>query len=121
LSWDPSSGSNYACVDESGPSETDYVSTDTDGEKDKYTLSDWDDTDKTPSFVVLWAYVKKDDASASNVKLILDDGTESSVDPGSILTTSIYVGRLATTAPGGGAWSNANLDGLIAGVEAVIA
>jgi hypothetical protein len=38
--WTPSSGSNYECVDERPPSDSDYVTTDGIGNLDLYTLSD---------------------------------------------------------------------------------
>jgi hypothetical protein len=38
--WDPSTGNNYACVDETPPSDTDYVSTNTTNEIDTYAMGD---------------------------------------------------------------------------------
>ena len=38
--WDPSAGSNYACVDERPPADTDYVSTNTTNEIDTYAFGD---------------------------------------------------------------------------------
>lgn len=38
--WDPSTGSNYTCVDEIPPSNTDYVSTNTSDEIDTYAMGD---------------------------------------------------------------------------------
>lgn len=123
INWDGSDGdqvNNYALIDEVPPSDADYVESQADGEQDKYDIEDWDDANKTPVAVILWARAKKDEAAAHLLKLILDDGTED-VDAGHNLQTSFdYVHRLDETKPSGGAWTDADIDGLEVGIESEI-
>lgn len=123
VTWTGSDGNqvdNYALIDEVGPSDADYVRSTADAEQDKYDLADWDGTDKTPTTVILWARVKKDEAAAHLLKLILDDGTENVSAGHNLLTSFGYVHRLDETPPSGGAWDESTIDDLKVGVESEI-
>ena len=120
--WTPSVGAdNYAMVDEVPPSDTDYVESDTDGQQDKYDMTDWDGTEKTPVAVVTWARAKKSEGLDHRLKLILDDGIAEDVGPAEILLTDYtYISRVDDTAPSGAIWSDPLVDALIAGIESQI-
>jgi len=121
VQWSRSAGAdNYALVDEDPPSDADYVYTTTNGHKDVYTLEDWDGTGKTPLFVVQWCRAKKDSAGSQQIKLVMDDGTESVSAAEDVLTSYRYVNRLLMAPPSGGAWTDAVIDGLKVGQEAVL-
>ncbi len=113
-------GDNYALVDEVPYSDADYVYTETNGHKDLYTLGDFDTTDKTPLFVVQWCRAKKDVGDAHQVKLVLDDGTETVGDAEDLDTSYTSLQRIHETKPSGGVWTDAALDALKTGQEAVI-
>lgn len=119
--WTPSTGSNYECVDERPPSDTDYVYTSSDEQKDKYTLSDWDGSGKTPLFLVHWLRARKDTAAANQIEHIIDDGTESIGSPVNLTTTFAYYYEITETPPSGGSWGEAAIDGLVIGVRSQIA
>lgn len=123
IEWDGSDGNqvdNYALVDEHGPDTDDYVESVASGEQDKYDLEDFDITNKDPIAVMLWAYAKKDEADAHQLKLIMDDGTEDVGAAQDLLTDWSYAWRLELTAPSGGDWTDALLDALEVGFESVI-
>lgn len=123
VTWTGSDGNqvdNYALIDEAGPNDADYVRSTANAEQDKYDLADWDGTDKTPTTVILWARVKKDEAAAHLLKLILDDGTENVSAGHNLLTSFGYVHRLDETPPSGGAWDESTIDDLKVGVESEI-
>ncbi len=121
VQWLRSAGAdNYALVDERPASDADFVYTITDGHKDKYTLTDFNAAGKNPLYVMQWCRAKKDVAAAHQLKLVTDDGVESINGAQNLLTTYSYLRRLLTTKPSGGAWTDAALDALKIGQEAVI-
>lgn len=68
--WTPSTGSNYACVDESDPNgDTDYVSDATTGNKDSYALADLASTGGVVRGVISKGYVKKTDANSATLNM----------------------------------------------------
>lgn len=121
VTWTPSVGvDNYAVVDEVPLGEADYVSSAVSGQKDKYGLTDWDDTHKTPLAVQVWGRARKDVAAAHQVKLLMDDGTESASPARDLLTSWTYVSYILESPPGGGVWQDADIDALLAGQESVV-
>lgn len=114
--WTPSAGGdNYALVDEIPPSDADYV---TGGSvptvTDKYTLSDWSGTAKTPQFVVAWARAQKDTAGTIQLDLGVDsNGTEDTTGGEDISTTYEYYDHISVLNPDGDvAWDEAAIDAL---------
>jgi hypothetical protein len=122
VAWTPSAGGdNYALVDEVPPSEADYVYSETDGQQDLYTLANWDGAGKTPQFVQQWLRALKDPADSQQVKMLAKLGAN--LDTSSafeLLTSAEYRWRCLTTRPGGGAWTDADVDDLLIGQESVI-
>lgn len=124
INWDGSDGDqvdNYALLDEQGPNDNDYVESVTTGDQDKYTLEDFDITNKDPIAVILWVRAKKDEADTHQIKLILDDGTTEDIGSAiDLLTSYLYLHRIDETAPSGGSWTDALLDALQVGIESVV-
>ena len=114
---------HYDKLDEVPPNDSDYIYVATNGAKDVHTYSDWDDTKKIPLYLVHWERIKKDTADTQQVKLLLKSGVSSTLvtSPAhEVLTSEAYEYELHTTDPDGAAWTNAEIDALQAGVEAVI-
>lgn len=121
--WTPSTGSdNYALVDEAPPSDADYVSTETDGDRDLYGVSDWDGTSKTPLFLVQWLRAKKEASTTDKMTQILKSGAVESETADLTLSTSFaYLQRIlaidpATSAP----WDETGINAISIGQAAVI-
>lgn len=123
VEWTPSTGlDNYDLVNNIPP-DAPYVESDTDGDKDIYTLADWDGTDKIPKSVVLWGRAYKTEAEAHQIRLVLDDGGTEDIGDAEDLGVDIiqyrnkvFNSRLAT-----GAWTAEAINALKAGVQSVIA
>jgi hypothetical protein len=74
--WTPSTGDNYACVDEVTPnSDTDYVFSETADQIDTYTFSDLVLSTGLIKGIQLSAYARKDDAGSRNIALISRPGS----------------------------------------------
>ena len=74
--WTPSTGSNYACVDEAPPNDdTDYVSSLTAGQTDTYAFGNLTTTSGTVFAVQASAQVRKDDAGTRTLALVARPGS----------------------------------------------
>lgn len=110
-------------VDERPASDADFIFTATNGAQDLVTLSDWDATKKVPLYVVQWARLWKDTADTQQCKLLLKSGISSTLRTSAahdLVTAAAYEYEIHTTDPAGAPWTNAEIDALQAGVEAVV-
>jgi hypothetical protein len=115
----PSAGSNYACVDETDPNATDYVTSGTAGHIDTYTFTDMIGNNPIVKAVVnnLWA-LKSDSGTMyakSKYRRGGTDYTGSNLTPSTTYTClqNIYETDPATSA----AWTKANVNASEFGVE----
>lgn len=112
--WTPSSGSNYECVDEiPANGDTDYVSIDATDTNDSYTLEDFAlPTGATIDAVIPIAVAKKEDATDCKIKTGTRlSGTDNIDGTGDDLSTNYgYYFDRQTLDPGGGAWSESDVD-----------
>lgn len=123
VAWTPSTGTaNYACVDEVGPNDSDYVSALTNGLQDLYTLGDFDASgDKIPVVVTQHIRAKKTVTDDLAVKPLLKvGGTVHAGAPIQLSSSFANYKTIYNLTPTGGQWSDSLIDGLEAGVEAVI-
>lgn len=103
VQWTPSAGSNYQCVDEVPYSDSDYVTSGSDGHKDVYTLGDWNGTAKTAQHVVSWVRAKKDAAGTRQLQHGLDSGgVEDEAALYDITTDYVYYDYVVEDDPDGG-------------------
>lgn len=123
--WSPSSGSNWDCVEEVPGSLAQYVSEDTDGQIDLYTMTN-------PSFPAEPAAIKGlqvmaltrkvGSPSAANVKLSLRTNStnydSAAKTPGTDAAQKHVAGYWATNPNTSTAWSTDDLNSLEAGVKA---
>lgn len=117
----PSTGSNWAAVDEVPPNTTDYVASATSGQRDLYGLADLPVGTVSPLGIRVSLYAAKSDAGASALKTVVKESggtvTTGSSQP---LSTSwaAYHGPMRPTRPSdGAAWTVADINALQVGVE----
>jgi len=104
--WDPSAGANYACVDETPPVTTDYVSTTVLNEIDTYAMADISPTVGTVKAVVGNYYVQKTDAGSRQIGMTTRLASTDLVSTGQAVPSSWgFLQFIQETKPGGGAWS----------------
>jgi len=118
--WIPSTGvDNYALVDEIPPSDADYVTSGSSGQKDLYTMDSWDGTLKTPQFLVQWIRAKKDSAGTRQLQMVVDsNGTEDAGDAFDLTTDYAYYNRVIEEDPDtSSAWTESAINALKAGME----
>lgn len=118
-----STGSDhYALIDEVPPSDTDYVYSDTDGDKDLYNITDFTGTDRTIVALCTWMRARKDTADSQQLKIMLKSGsTEDAGDAEDLTTSFAYYNRIDEVDPDtSAAWDDTGVDALQIGVEAVI-
>ena len=122
VQWTPSTGAtNYNLTDESPPSDTDYVSTSTTAQVDKYTLQDWDETNKTPVAVTSWARVKMESGSGDSIKVGFDSNSTDDVTQSAISAAYEYYFHTNDQNPDTSTdWDNAAIDALKFEIESVI-
>lgn len=72
--WTPSAGSNYACVDESPPSDADYIEDATVGHKDSYATADLATSVGAVHFLVRVSRARKTDAGAGAIRQNVKSG-----------------------------------------------
>ncbi len=116
----PSAGANWDCVKEVPPNDdTDYVTATGYTDKDLYNLGDWTGTAKSPLAVVQYTRAEKLTGDTIYLQQLLKSGVteDAGASQTLILNTYKYYQRLKETAPGGGAWSDANIDSLQAGQQ----
>ena len=119
LDWTPSAGStNYAMVDEIPGSDADYVTADTVGYQDIYTLSDWSPASgDDPQFIIDWIRAKKDTAATQGLEPVVDvNGSQSSGGSLDLSTTYLYYGRVVADDPDtGSGWDEAGINAIKVG------
>lgn len=116
--WTPSSGSNWAAVDEVPPVMTDYVETTTATNKDTYALGNIATTSGTVYAVQTNTYAQKTDAGARTMHDVLRYSTnESSGATYGLSDTAQYYSTPFDVPPGGGTWDITKVNGLEAGFE----
>ena len=119
--WDPSTGANYACVDEVPPSDTDYVSTNVVDEVDTYALSNLPSEAAVVKCVQVMARARKEGASTpQNLNLAVRTTGGDAYSGDKALTTS-FAGHsnLWETNPGTAlAWTVAEVNAMEAGIKA---
>jgi len=109
--WDPSAGSNYACVDEIPPSDADYVSTNVADELDSYAMTTHTlAEEEVPIALIPTARILR---ATSTEEFAL--GTRYSatdlVGSDQIPTAAYaYYWERQETKPGGGSWDQASID-----------
>lgn len=103
----PSTGSNYACVDEAAPDTTDYVSETTTGEKDTYAMGDLPSAASSVKAVKGLIYMAKQDAGARTARLVVrSSGTDYESDSKTVSDSYAYGQYIWETDPAtGGAWA----------------
>lgn len=116
---------NYALVDEVPPSATDYVYSSTNGHKDFYDITDFNAsvTGNTliPLFTIQWVQAWKAEVNTQQFKFMQKLGaTEYASDAKDVSATAAMYWDLRATDPAGAAWTDANLDSLQIGQQAVI-
>jgi len=118
--WTPSTGSNYACVDETSPnSDTDYVQTTAVNTKDTYA---WQDVASGAEIkaVQMLAFIRKADEGPGQFKFVTRSGG-ADYDGGAIsvgTTTYAYSREISTTDPATGvAWTESGFNAAEFGVK----
>lgn len=115
----PSTGtSHYALVDETAPNATDFNSSGTVGARDSYAFQDLQAlASQTVYGVQVNAALHKDDAGSRSAAPFARSGTTNVDGAGVALSTSqTYVSQVFETKPGGGAWTEANVNAAEFGV-----
>jgi hypothetical protein len=117
----PSTGANYAAVDELPYSPADYVSGGTSGLRDLYTMSDLQASAGTVLAVQSNVIARKSDAAAVSLKPAIKSGatiyygSSTSLGPSVAVLVDTYVNDPATSAP----WTADGVNALEAGFEVV--
>lgn len=119
--WTASAGSRYACIDEVPASDADYISVASNAQRELSDVTDFTGTNKTIVGVMHWLRGKKDPANSQQIKLVEKIGASENVTAALNLTNAyLYYWTISPTKPGGGAWADADVDGLGVGVDSVI-
>lgn len=121
--WTPSAGSNYGCVDEVPPSESDYVATNTIDHLDLYTLSDLAGTIGQVKCVQVQALAKADGVpTPQNLQLSLRASNTNYFSSNKALpSVSKQLSHIWETNPATSAvWTESAVNGLEIGVKAVV-
>jgi hypothetical protein len=96
--WDPSSGSNYACLDEAAPSMTDYVYTNTADEIDTYALGNLPAEAATVKAVIPHYWGHKEGAPAvTQIKRVLRKSS-TNYEGGALAVPATTMGLIAAAA-----------------------
>lgn len=125
--WTPSTGSNYATVDETPPNDnTDYVSTTTDEAQDLYACTDFAESADSITAVYIGARWKSTNTSFCNIRLQCKEGGSTSTSAElSVTSTNVYQSyngttgggnpiyiHVLTTKPSGGAWTESAVNSM---------
>lgn len=120
--WDPSTGSNYACVDEVPYSDTDYISTNTTDEIDTYALSNLSGTIDSIKAVALTARAAYDGSpTPTHIQLgVRSGGADYFATDFSPPSSFGFLGqRILEVDPAtSAAWTESNVNALEAGMKA---
>lgn len=118
--WTPSTGStHYNLVDETAPNTTDYVSSDTVGQRDSYTFADLPAiTTVTVHGLQVNAAALNDDAGARSIATFARAGSNNQDGTGEALNTSqVYVRQISEINPNTSeAWTQGGVNGAQFGV-----
>lgn len=120
--WTPSTGSNYACVDETAPnSDTDYVSETNAGDIDTYAFGDISGSSGTVRALVVNLFARKDDAGARTIcPVYRRSSTDTLGDNISLANSYLWYAKIWETDPlTAAAWTLANINGSEFGVKLV--
>lgn len=120
IQWTPSTGSNWAAVDETPPVTTDNVFTVNSGNRDLYQLGDLTGTVVAVYAVREGLYVAKSDAGSAQIKPVLKENSVVTVDPAQGLATTagaVYGPLHAVRPSDSAAWTAADVNALQAGQE----
>jgi len=123
--WGRSTGSdNYALIDETVVSLTDYIESGTPGDLDLYTLSNLSSNPASIKFVQVMTCARMGEVGLRTIRSAIKSGSSFSyggergyVDAASSIRASFD--RFLTDPNGGGAWTKSAVDALTAGVEVV--
>ena len=121
--WTPSTGSdNYAMVDEIPPNDSDFVYTETNSDRDVYTLSDWIGLHKIPVAIVQWLRAWKGSADSQDIKMITVSGATTVLSTPILVTSSpkMYKQILERDPDGDIPWTESSINDLKIGQEAEI-
>lgn len=117
VEWTPSTGSdNYALVDEIPPDTDDYVTTSGSAvATDKYDMSDWVGTAKTPIFIAQWMQAMKDTAGYGGVELYVESGGQESTSGSFNVATSwqYYQNIIMVDPDTSGSWTESAIDDVV--------
>jgi len=122
--WTPSSGDNYACVDETNTDDdSTYVESATNDHKDLYSLGNLSHSPTAIHAVAVTARAKKTDSGSGAVKLVMKSGSPEAIGSSEALTENEY--KRFFYARGinpdtSAAWSVSDVNALEAGIKAVI-
>jgi len=117
--WDPSTGSNYACVDEVPQSDTDYVSTNVNDEIDTYTLANLPTVQSVKAVQVMARARKEGVSTPQNIALVARIGgtdypsSDHALSTAFIGHTNLWQNNPNTAA----AWTESEVNSLQAGVK----
>ena len=118
--WDPSTGANYACVDEVPASDADYVSTNVNDEIDTYSLANLGVSPYSVKSVQAMARARKEGASTpQNIALVVRTGATDYPSSDQALGTSFkgHVNLWEQNPNTAAAWTESDVNGLQPGVK----
>lgn len=115
----PSAGSNYACVDETAPNTTDYVSDATSGDIDSYACGDISALLSSSVYgAQVNAYAKKSDSGSRSLGTMARLSSTDSIGTSTALGTSYgYISQIYETDPSSAAWTRTNVNSAEFGVK----
>lgn len=104
--WTPSTGSNYACVDEKPPDTADYVAEGTAGDIDTYVVENLTPTGGTVYAVAGNFYCQKNDAGSRQIAIATRLSSTDDAGSGIAVPSSWgFIQDIKATKPGGGSWT----------------
>lgn len=117
--WTPSTGSNWAAVDEQPFSATDFVTGTTSGHRDTYAMTDLPASATTVYGLQAVSVAKKSDAGAITYKNTIRSGGTNYASSAFAPTTTdaAYVDLRAVDPATSAAWTTSGVNGIEAGVE----
>jgi hypothetical protein len=121
VTWTPSTGANYATVDEARVSTTDYVTAPTAGLIDRYGMADMAASPTTVFAVQTLHHANKDDTGTCTMRANVISGasTGNGATRGMNSTPFIYADIFTTDPQGGAAWTGARVNAMQLEIERV--
>jgi hypothetical protein len=109
-------------IDETPPSDTDYIYIATDDAQDLHKMSWWDPAYKIPLYLVHWSRANKGTADLQQFEMLLKSGATLDESPALDLLSAIqYYMQIVTTDPNTGlAWDIAGVNAVQVGVKALV-